>query len=271
VDAQLKLAEYYLDTEREDNDIETAVKHYQQASNSGNLKVKYELAILYLDGRVVEQDFIQAYYLFKECQKLNYLPAKSLFHTPAGGLKMNRIDYGKLITMLNLATTSNIDSLEYNLGCHYQSTQIFEYNNEVMACLVNTDLAKKWFKVAAEKGVASAQYELGVLYEADKEREDHIQDTIYWYSKAWKNGHLNAAFRLACLYLEGKVVVQDLTKSFNLLYGISSLGHEEATIVLNIFNTSRSGDKYHTIMKMLEEAAESGNTIAVPVRDLQVG
>jgi TPR repeat protein len=202
-----------------------------------------------------------AYSHFKQSQSLKYGPAENLFRVRINYLKNNDIDYEKLMTMFTLVCKQEIGSLEYNLGRHYRSDVIFAYKEEMLTCLKDIDSAIKWFEIAANKGIARAQNELGALLEAEKESKDSIQKSIYWYEKACENGNLDAAFTLACFYLEGKNVVQDLEKAFYLLYEISNLGHLQAKGILYLRETPYLKDNYNTVIRMLEGAAKSGNII----------
>ncbi|MBI3897568.1 MAG: SEL1-like repeat protein [Gammaproteobacteria bacterium] len=50
-------------------------------------------------------------------------------------------------------------------------------------------------RVAADKGEADAQYELGVLYEYGFRFPDHKANAFVWYSRAAEQGHAQAAKR----------------------------------------------------------------------------
>ena len=55
--------------------------------------------------------------------------------------------------------------------------------------------AVKWFRKAAEQGVARAQFKLGVMYErGDGVTQDYV-DALMWYSISVVNGNAGAAKR----------------------------------------------------------------------------
>lgn len=52
--------------------------------------------------------------------------------------------------------------------------------------------AVKWYRKAAEKGYAPAQYNLGNMYRYGKGIAKDIQEARRWYRKAANHGHENA-------------------------------------------------------------------------------
>ena len=66
---------------------------------------------------------------------------------------------------------------------------------------------KEW-KPLAEKGNASAQYFLGVLYalgrgEGKRNYEEAVKEAVKWYRLAAEQGHVNAQFALGSVYSSG--------------------------------------------------------------------
>ncbi|MBR6066622.1 MAG: sel1 repeat family protein [Bacteroidales bacterium] len=49
--------------------------------------------------------------------------------------------------------------------------------------------AGDWYKKAAEQGVASAQYYLGLMYDKGLGVKQDIKKAVKWYSKAAEQGH----------------------------------------------------------------------------------
>jgi TPR repeat protein len=60
-------------------------------------------------------------------------------------------------------------------------------------------LAQKYFIIAADKGIASAQYKLGLMYEYGYV-EKNIEKAIYYHTLASKQGQALSAYHLALLY-----------------------------------------------------------------------
>ncbi|MBF0157994.1 MAG: sel1 repeat family protein [Magnetococcales bacterium] len=89
--------------------------------------------------------------------------------------------------------------------------------------------AEKWCRVAAEKGDAKAQYNLGVMYQNDSGivPQDNTE-AEKWYRLAAEQSYAAAQFMLGRFYDEGTVVEQDNIQA-HLWYNLASAkGHREA-------------------------------------------
>lgn len=73
--------------------------------------------------------------------------------------------------------------------------------------------AAQWYRKAADRGHASAQYYLGDAYfHGDGVPKDDAQ-AVYWFGKAAEQGVLDAQYNLAICYLHGKGTPQDNTQA----------------------------------------------------------
>jgi TPR repeat protein len=264
LDAQLKLAKIYGYDTNQHYDTKTSFKFYQMAADQGSPYAKYKLAILYLDGEGTNQDFIQAYRLFKECSNLGYRNATNIFNIPIDYSKSSDIDYRNISTMFMTICDNKIDSLEYNFGRLYSQNFRFHCGNISTLITADPPSKKAWYERAAKKGNPMALYELGTFYENIKEKsetQDHSNATDY-FQRAYENSSIDATYKLATIYLHGHGVSQDLKKVFTLLNEAADMGHKKAHQILNNFNYDDGEDKHEAIKKMLEISAESGQVLS---------
>ena len=70
----------------------------------------------------------------------------------------------------------------------------------------NYSLAAKYYRAAAEKGLAAAQYDLGYLYEQGRGVERDLKQAAIWYRKAALQGDPEAQNNLGVLYATGQGV-----------------------------------------------------------------
>ena len=63
--------------------------------------------------------------------------------------------------------------------------------------------AAKWFRKAAERGHAKAQFFLGELYDNGLGVAEDVDEAIQWYRKAAEQGNADAQTQLGFCYLEG--------------------------------------------------------------------
>ena len=67
----------------------------------------------------------------------------------------------------------------------------------------------KWCRLAAEQGLAKAQYSLGNMYYTGYGVPQDVQEAIKWYRLAAEQGHAFAQSSLGNMYHNGDGVLQD--------------------------------------------------------------
>jgi len=69
--------------------------------------------------------------------------------------------------------------------------------------------AVRWFRLAAEQGGATAQYNLGLMYGDGEGVLEDKAEAVRWYRLAGEQGHVTAQFNLGVPYANGAGVPQD--------------------------------------------------------------
>ncbi len=88
--------------------------------------------------------------------------------------------------------------------------------------------AVKWYRLAAEQGYAAAQNNLGFFYHVGKGVTQDYQEAVKWYRLAAEQGYAAAQNNLGVMYVKGKGITQDHVRArmwFNLA---ASKGDENA-------------------------------------------
>jgi TPR repeat protein len=88
--------------------------------------------------------------------------------------------------------------------------------------------AMRWFRLAALQGDASAQSNLGVMYYKGQGIAQDYGEAMKWYRMAAEQRNAEAQFNLGVMYEEGRGVAQDRVRAhmwFNLAAAISSDGN----------------------------------------------
>ena len=88
--------------------------------------------------------------------------------------------------------------------------------------------AVKWYKKAAEQGNASAQCNLGVMYENGYGVTKSYAEAVKWYRKAAEQGDAKGQAYLAEMYENGKGVNQDKAEAIKLYKMAADQGNEYA-------------------------------------------
>lgn len=75
----------------------------------------------------------------------------------------------------------------------------------------DTREAFKWYRLAAEQGVAEAQFSLGTFYADGEGVLQDYKEALKWYHLAAKQGYLRAHHNLGISYGSGHGMAQDLS------------------------------------------------------------
>ena len=90
----------------------------------------------------------------------------------------------------------------------------------------NESEAAKWFRKAADQGVAKAQYNIGVMYVKGRGVLKDYAEAVKWYRKAAGQRHVDAQFNLGLIY--GNSVLKDPVLAHMWWNIAASMGDKEA-------------------------------------------
>lgn len=85
-----------------------------------------------------------------------------------------------------------------------------------LASCADTETREQKFaniRLAAQKGDAGAQYNLGLMYEQGYGVIPDMREAAAWFEKSAENGEANAQYRLGFLYYQGQGVPRDLPRA----------------------------------------------------------
>ncbi len=88
--------------------------------------------------------------------------------------------------------------------------------------------AATWFRLAAEQGVADAQFILGVMYENGQGVPQDHAEAVRWYRLAAEQGHANAQYNLGVSYVIGEGVPKNYILGYKWFNLAAAGGHEDA-------------------------------------------
>ena len=83
----------------------------------------------------------------------------------------------------------------------------------------------KWYRKAAEQGLANAQYKLGVAYVTGNGVEKDAAEAVKWYRKAAEQGYAKAQCFLGLCYAEGYGVTKDEAEAAKWYHKAAEQGH----------------------------------------------
>lgn len=160
---------YYLGNGVEKNYTEAA-KWYRKAAEQEHAGAQYNLGVCYLQGDGVEQNITESIKWLRKAEEQGDTDAKELL---------------KAIEQKNQqCSTSSTKEPTTAKEMLMKGVEAYEKENYVEAV--------KWFRKAAEKGDADAQFLLGMCYLNGKGVEQDIIDAGGWLGKAANQGHKKA-------------------------------------------------------------------------------
>ena len=93
--------------------------------------------------------------------------------------------------------------------------------------------AFEWFKKAAEQGNAQAEFQLGEMYEFGRGVENDDNKAFYWYKRSAKQQYSNAQYYLGRVYSEGRIGISiNLQKASEWFRKAAGNGNEVASLEL---------------------------------------
>ena len=92
---------------------------------------------------------------------------------------------------------------------------------------------KLWLPLA-EQGNASAQFNLGVMYNKGQGVKQDDVEAVKWYRKAAKQGDASAQFNLGSMYADGRGVKQDDFEAVKWFRKAAEQGDATAQLILGI-------------------------------------
>jgi uncharacterized protein len=120
--------------------------------------------------------------------------------------------------------------------------------------------AMKWYRKAADKGNARAQFNLGFMYYDGKGVPQNYAEAMKWFRKAADQGHARAQFNLGFMYYDYKGVPQNYAEALKWYRKAADQGHARAQFNLGFMYYDGKGvpQNYAEAMKWFRKAADQG-------------
>ena len=177
--AQCRLGIYYYKKHRYGD----AFKFLSKAAEHGEDEAQFFLAIMYYEGKGVEQNYAEAFKWSSKAAGQGNVMAQSLL----GGLYYEGIgvsqNYVEAFKWFSKAAKQGNAFAQNGLGVMYDNGEGVEQNYAE---------ALKWYLKAVEQGDATAQYNLGDLYYKGTGVKRNCIEALKWYRKAAEQGDEDA-------------------------------------------------------------------------------
>lgn len=184
-----------------------SLRYYNLSAKKGNILAKAQLSKMYYNGFAVKKDKSHALKIAK-----------------------------KIINKLHSLALAE----KNNPFASYMYGYFFDHGIYVKK---DMRLAKSYYFIAANSGIAAAQANLGLIY-----FNDHDYDKArYWYKKAVAQGNIYAQNNLAVLYENGQGVKMDLYEARRLFQEASRTNNP--TIINNVKKINEKINKLELVSK----------------------
>jgi TPR repeat protein len=156
-------------------DPAAALQLYEKASELGSALAMYSLGLIYLEGKIVPQDYSQGRSWYEKAVALNSTFAMAdlaaLYENGRGGPP----DIAKAFELYRRAATAGDRTSMTKLGNFYEA------GNGVRQ---DYSEATRWYKQSAARGDEAAMRQLGKLYEDGRGVRRNAEEARRWYDRA---------------------------------------------------------------------------------------
>jgi len=116
----------------------------------------------------------------------------------------------------------------------------------------------KWYRLAAEQGYASAQYNLALMYDNGRGVPQDYQEAVKWYRRAADQGVAEAQYNLATKYYRGQGVPQDYVLVHMWANLAASQGSEDAVEKRDVIATKMTPQQIAEAQRLAREWKPKG-------------
>ncbi len=266
------------------------IKSLIKSAEAGDPDSQYELALLYEEGKGVQQNTVKAFEWYRRAASSGQVDAQYKFATALEKEQPDAIFIMGMMYMDGEGVDKNIPEAikrfksaadkghaeaQFMLGSMYaEGDGVARSDSE----------AKKWWQMAAvqghkearanlatigtvksaEAGDISSQYSLAKMYEGGKGFKKDTAKAFGWYSKAAGQGHLESQIKVAAALAKGKGTKKSASQSMVWYEKAAEQGDLEAQFLVGLSYENGAGvtRDYRTAAKWYARAAGKGSVSA---------
>ena len=181
-----------------------AVRWYQKAAEQGCAEAQCALGVMYAEGRGVAQDVAEAVRWYQKAAEQGCVEAQRVLGVMfAEGLGVAK-DEENAVRWSRMAADKGDADAQYILGVLHEERAVllpalvFFFPNflhwfeNVDGVAKDNAMAVFWYRKAAERGHAAAQFRLGHMFAAGRCVKEDEFSAVRWYQKAARQGNADA-------------------------------------------------------------------------------
>lgn len=258
--SQFALGTMYDDGVGVAQDDSAAAKWYRLAADQGHAVAQNNLGVLFKNGEGVVQDYGSAVRWFRLAADQGYQLAQlnlAIMYSRGYGVRQ---DFGQAFKLTELAAMDravpvNGDSdsgSRFSIGIGLEGVDI-------------VSLKKREGKVKTSPGLASAQFNLAVMYQEGQGVKRDMESALKWYEAAANQGYMEAQYNLGLLHDRFLGSARDTKEAIKWYRLAAKQGYADAQTNLGLmFEEGRPefSVDYKEAIKWYRLSAAQGNTAA---------
>jgi len=244
-----------------------AVRHWQDASQTGHVEATARLGECYYHGWGIGKNPGKAFALLKEAAEKGSSYARGTLHgidpakfasyredyltlgqqqpsspkppTPTGAPSLvmsaqemykmgGDFHYGRNGKPKDYTQAAEWYRKAANLGHGDAQTNVGYFYERGLGVSKNLKLAFEWYTRGAQSGSAAGQTNLGYYYEIGRETSVNYEGAVYWYRKAAEQGYPRGEYRLGRMYEKGMGVAPNSAEAARWYQKAGNQGYDSA-------------------------------------------
>ena len=113
--------------------------------------------------------------------------------------------------------------------------------------------AVKWYRKAAEQGIADAQFLLGAMYDFGNGVPEDDSKAVKWYRKAAEQGHAKAQYNLGTMYAKGEGVPENYIKAYMWVSLAAAFGYKDEKKAKEVLKKRMSSEQIAEAQRLSSE------------------
>src|ERR1017187_333582 len=223
-DAQNRIGYMYNSGKGRRQDYAEAMKWYRIAAAQGSAKAQTNIGFMYENGQGVPQEYAEAMKWYRKAADQGIAGAQSnigVMYANGEGVPQDYAEatkwYPKAADQGNAGAQNNLRIMSTREAADqvddpYKNLRIMEHALAAER-LGDWKSAFLLLKPLAEQGDATAQFDLGFIYENGKGVPQDYAEAMKWYRKAADQGNADAQNNLGTMYANGQGAPQDYTEA----------------------------------------------------------
>lgn len=252
---QAWVGKFYYEGKVVAQDYKQAFNWFEKAAKQGIAYAQMRLGFCYAAGKGVSLDDKQAFYWYKKAAEQGEATAQNNLALCYEEGKGTSKDYQQAIFWYKKSAEQGSAHAQFNLGnCYCTGTGVSQDYQQ----------AASLFKQAAEQGHSMAQNWLGGLYYDGKGVAQNYEQAVYWFKKSAKQGNESSQSWLGDCYSQGHGVPQDYQQAVSWYRKAAEQGNASAQNRLGWCYAEGKGvvQDYQQAVSWYRRAAEQGYDVA---------